>query len=152
MEINILKTSVTHNVIKQMKCLSINLKYLDKNLKYTQNVFENFYKISMKDIKGNLTERKDVLPSLWIERLNIKMTILPKFIYKSSASLFKRLAEFLDMNKLIPKFIWEGNPPFAFIGLTIFIVFSFIDIYFYLCYFLFCLQLICSFLKRSLRN
>ena len=49
-------------------------------------------------------------PHSWIRRLFIKMSILPKFIYKFNAVPNKIQGKhFVDISKLILKFIWEGK-------------------------------------------
>ena len=64
---------------KRIKHLKINLSTKTKDL-YTEN-----YKTLMKEIKDNTNRWKDT-PCSWIGRLNIvKMTILPKAIYRFRA-------------------------------------------------------------------
>ena len=61
---------------KRIKYQGINLPKETKEL-YTEN-----YKTLMKDIKGNINRWRDILCS-WVGRINImKMTILPKTIYR----------------------------------------------------------------------
>ena len=68
---------------KRIKYLGINLPKEMKDL-YTEN-----YKTLMKGIKDNINRWRDV-PCFWIGRVNIvKMTILPKAIYRFNASLSK---------------------------------------------------------------
>ena len=64
---------------KRMKYLGINLPKEAKDL-YSRNC-----KMLVKDIKEDITRWKDI-PCLWIGRINIvKMTILPKAIYRFNA-------------------------------------------------------------------
>ena len=64
---------------KRIKYQGINLPKETKEL-YTEN-----YKTLMKDIKGNINRWRDILCS-WVGRINImKMTILPKTIYRFNA-------------------------------------------------------------------
>ena len=66
----------------------------------------------MKEIKEDLN-KWIIFPCSWIRRLNIlKMAILPKVIYKFSVILTIFPAGFVEIDKLIPKFIMEfqGTP------------------------------------------
>ena len=64
---------------KRIKYLGINLPRKTKDL-YTEN-----YKTLMKEIKDDTNRLRD-LPCSWIGRINIvKMTILPKAIYRFNA-------------------------------------------------------------------
>ena len=62
------------------------IKYLGINLpKETKDLYAENYKTLMKEIK-DVTNRWRDTPSSWIRRINIvKMTILPKAIYRFSA-------------------------------------------------------------------
>ena len=62
------------------------IKYLGVNLpKETKDLFSENYKTLMKEIKGDTNRSKDILCS-WIGRVNtIKMTALPKAIYRFNA-------------------------------------------------------------------
>ena len=62
----------------------------------------------MKEIKEDLNEWKDVLFS-WVGRLNIvKMSILPKLVYKFNIILTKKQI-FFNVYKSILKLIWKGK-------------------------------------------
>ena len=66
-------------VLKRIKCLGINQPKEAKDL-YREN-----YKILMKEIKDDTNRWRDILCS-WTGRINIvKMTILPKAIYRLNA-------------------------------------------------------------------
>ena len=68
-------------VTKRIKYLGINLP------KETKNLYAENYKTLMKEIKDNTNRWRDI-PCSWIGRINIvKMTILSKAIYRSSAIL-----------------------------------------------------------------
>ena len=68
---------------KRIKCLRINLPKEAKHL-YSEN-----YKTLMKEIKDD-TNRWGNIPCSWIGRINIvKMTILPKAIYRFNAISIK---------------------------------------------------------------
>ena len=61
-------------------------KYLGINLpKETNDLYAENYKTLMKEIKGGTNRWRDI-PCSWIRRINIvKMTVLPKGIYRFSA-------------------------------------------------------------------
>ena len=70
-------------VSKTIKYLGINLTKKVKDL-YTEN-----YKTSMKEIEENTKKWKDILCS-WIGRINtVKMSTLPKAIYRFKTILMK---------------------------------------------------------------
>ena len=62
------------------------IKYLGRNLpKEVKDLYSENYKTLMKEIKDNTNRWRDI-PCSWIGRINIvKMTILPKAIYRFSA-------------------------------------------------------------------
>ena len=62
------------------------IKYLEVNLpKETKDLYSENYKTLMKEIKDDTNRWKDI-PCSWIRRVNIiKMTILPKAIYRFNA-------------------------------------------------------------------
>ena len=62
------------------------IKYLGINLpKETKELYEENYKTLMKEIKDDTDRFRDITCS-WIGRINtVKMTILPKAIYRFSA-------------------------------------------------------------------
>ena len=62
------------------------IKYLGINLpRETKDLYAENYKTLMKEIKDDTNRRRDI-PCSWIGRINIvKMTILPKAIYRFSA-------------------------------------------------------------------